>query len=211
MGSRRSRRQSPGLRPSSCNRKAFLVCCRNAVVVRRGISNLRIEKCGQPMLSQVQLWHPTVARGAQSNEVRHIYAGYADLPPGSNAVGISTLLAKPERELQSLKRRPLLCRVRLERVTTEGDTGYLVFVRHSTRKQWLNGEEPGLIIQVFGDTLYCLCALLRDEPPLRPLPLDLLGQALTHGGHDGHEVVKVAITGLEDHTYVAQAYFGAAP
>jgi hypothetical protein len=105
-----------------------------------------------------------------------------------------------------------LCRVRLERVTTTDDSGYLVFVKHSSRGAWLNGAEPGLVVHISGDTLYCLCALLRDEATVRPMPLDLLAGALSHGADaapGGWNVVKVTITALRGNTYVGRVFFGA--
>jgi bifunctional DNase/RNase len=104
-------------------------------------------------------------------------------------------------------------RVRLERVTTtkQGHYGYLVFVRHEGRKPWLGGTERGLVVHITGDTLYCLCKLLRNEPTARPMPLDILSGILTQASSQSPEewgIVRVAITDLQHDTYIARVYFG---
>lgn len=108
-----------------------------------------------------------------------------------------------------------VCRIRLERVTTtkKGNYGFLVFVRHEARKSWLKDAEEGMVINITGDTLYCLCKLLRDEPTARPMPLDLLSDFITrgHGSCEEWGLIRVAITGLKQETYVAKAYFGMHP
>jgi hypothetical protein len=104
------------------------------------------------------------------------------------------------------------CSVRLERVTTSGEQGYLVFVRHETRRLWMNGTEPGLVVHVSGDTLYSLCMLLRGVEPSRPMPLDVLSGVLSHAReHAGDDwgLVKVAIVALKGDTYIGRVYFGA--
>lgn len=86
-----------------------------------------------------------------------------------------------------------------------------MFVRHEARKSWLKESEEGMVINITGDTLYCLCKLLRDEPTARPMPLDLLSNFITQGHGNTCEdwgLIRVAITGLKQDTYVAKAYFG---
>lgn len=105
-------------------------------------------------------------------------------------------------------------RVRLERVTTtkQGHYGYLVFVRHEGRRPWLGGTERGLVVHITGDTLYCLCKLLRNEPTARPMPLDILSGILTQASNQSPEewgIIRVAITSLQHDTYIARVYFGA--
>lgn len=106
------------------------------------------------------------------------------------------------------------CRIRLERVTTtkKGNYGFLVFVRHGARKSWLYDGGEGMVINITGDTLYCLCKLLRNEPTTRPMPLHLLSNFISQGnasGREGCDLIRVAVTGLKQDTYVAKAYFGA--
>lgn len=107
-----------------------------------------------------------------------------------------------------------ICRIRLERVTTahKGNYGFLVFVRHEARKSWLHDAEEGMVVNITGDTLYCLCKLLRNEPTARPMPLDIVTATIDQGqGADCENwgLIRVAITGLKQDTYVAVAYFGA--
>lgn len=105
-------------------------------------------------------------------------------------------------------------RVRLERVTTtkQGHYGYLVFVRHESRRPWLGGgSERGLVVHITGDTLYCLCKLLRNEPTARPMPLDILSGIISQASDQSPDewgIVRVAITSLQHDTYIARAYFG---
>ena len=106
--------------------------------------------------------------------------------------------------------------MRLERVTTtkQGHYGYLVFVRHEGRRPWLGGTERGLVVHITGDTLYCLCKLLRNEPTARPMPLDILSGILTQASNQSPEewgIIRVAITSLQHDTYIARVYFGAFP
>jgi hypothetical protein len=101
----------------------------------------------------------------------------------------------------------------LERVTTtkQGHYGYLVFVRHEGRRPWLGGTERGLVVHITGDTLYCLCKLLRNEPTARPMPLDILSGILTQASNQSPEewgIIRVAITSLQHDTYIARVYFG---
>jgi bifunctional DNase/RNase len=105
------------------------------------------------------------------------------------------------------------CRIRLERVTTaqNGHNGILVFVRHESRSAWIMGVERGIVIHVSGDSLFCLCKLLRNEPTNRPMPLDLLIGVLRHAGeHSSDEwgIVRVAVTAMRDDTYIARVFFG---
>ena len=106
------------------------------------------------------------------------------------------------------------CRVKLERVTTDADSGYLVFTPHHSTRQWLKGTESGLVVHVSGDTLYCLCMLLRDEAPNRPMPLDLVTNLLAHGASRAPSLwglLKVAIVALSGNTFIGRVYFGAQP
>jgi hypothetical protein len=110
---------------------------------------------------------------------------------------------------------PCICRVRLERVTTNGSEGYLVFVRYETRSKWMHGTASGLVVHISGDTLYSLCMLLQGKQPVRPMPLDLLSGMLNHihdtSSNTDFGLIKVAITSLRGDTYFSRAFFGALP
>lgn len=96
----------------------------------------------------------------------------------------------------------------------QGYQGYLVFVRHEAQRAWKDGTEPGLIVHVSGDSLYCLCLLLNGQEPKRPMPLNLLSGVLSHAGEHSNEdwgVVKAAIIALNGDTYIGRVFFGEAP
>ena len=100
-------------------------------------------------------------------------------------------------------------RVRLERVNSRGEYGYMVFVSHHDTDVWQEGAAKGLVVHISGDTLYCLTTLLRNEPCSRPFPLDILSNVINSRSEQAMDVVKVAIVSLKGDTFMGRIYFGA--